>query len=160
LEDVVRVKTIVDEVFQDYKLPAMYVAFPYCSWKCCKEYGATCHNSKLAKQPDLEIPVQAIVDRYLTNPITKAIILSGLEPLDSFPDVLDLVRTLRLHTSDDIVIFTGYREDEVQDKVLDLSVYSNIVVKFGRFIPDQKSVMDPILQIRLASPNQSAKRLG
>jgi len=63
-------------------------------------------------------------------------------------------------SNDDIVLYTGYNEDEICDKIHLLSQYRNIIVKFGRFIPNQEKHYDEILGVELASPNQYAKILG
>jgi len=46
------------------------------------------------------------------------------------------------------------------DKIALLSRYKNVIVKFGRFIPNQEKHYDEILGVELASPNQYAKILG
>ena len=127
------IKGITDEDFINYKVPSMYIATATCSFKCDKEYGQPiCQNSALATQPSFDVPVSVIVDRYLTNPITHGIVLGGLEPLDQFGDVIDLIRGLRtvpdpdmpsfalLHRDhpkamDPVVIYTGYTVDELDD---------------------------------------------
>ena len=38
--------------------------------------------------------------------------------------------------------------------------FRNIIVKFGRFIPDQESHYDEVLGVNLASNNQYAKKLS
>ena len=51
-----RIKGITDECFTDYKEPVMYIAFPFCSFKCDVENGcAICQNSALTKEPIIEI---------------------------------------------------------------------------------------------------------
>lgn len=55
--------------------------------------------------------------RYLNNDITKAVVCQGLEPFDDFTDVLDLLKVLRQFTNDDFVVYTGYEEAEVRDKI-------------------------------------------
>ena len=37
--------------------------------------------------------------------------------------------------------------------------YPNIIIKYGRFIPDQKSHYDEILGVELASNNQYARNI-
>jgi hypothetical protein len=165
-------KSIIDEDFVNYKVPAMYIATPYCSFKCDKECGrAVCQNSSLAHAPVIEVPTKAIVDRYLNNPITKAIVVSGLEPFDSADDLCDLVRTLRdvEKCNDDIVIYTGYTEYELtlddtgrtQNATYNwLKHYPNIYIKFGRFVPGQESHYDEVLGVKLASDNQYGKKVS
>lgn len=155
------VKEIRDEDFTNYKKPSMFVGFPKCTWKCEKDCGMrVCQNSPLAESPSIEIEVGELVDRYLNNPITKSIVCGGLEPFDSWRDLKDFIIKLRLRTNDDIVIYTGYKEEEISFAIDWLSLFPNIIVKFGRFIPNQESRYDEILGIKLISNNQYAKKIS
>lgn len=157
------VKYVQDEVFQDYKKPSMLIAFPTCTFKCDIECGQpVCQNGELATRADIEIPIGSIVARYMDNPITKAIILGGLEPMDRFDDVMRVVSTFRTiaQVNDDIVIYTGYTEEEVADKVHQLKVMKNIIIKFGRFIPNRRKQYDQVLGVWLASDNQYARKIS
>ena len=154
------IKGLIDEDFVNYKKPSMYIAFPSCTFKCERESGCKgmCQNSALAMAPDIEISVENIVNRYLQNPITKAIIFAGLEPMDSWSDMVSLIDEFRKYTEDEIIIYTGYRIDEVCQKTYWLgNQYKNIIFKFGRFIPNMPSRYDTILGIKLASNNQHAE---
>jgi hypothetical protein len=170
------VKEIRDEDFTSYKKPSMVIGFPSCTFKCERECGQKmCQNSTLATAPDIEVSYKDIADRYLKNPITKAIIMAGLEPFDSADDLLNLIRHIRMYTNDDIVIYTGYTKEEVKymtfkthwsHGILEwsylerISQYPNIIIKFGRFIPNQEPHYDEILGIKLASDNQYAERIS
>lgn len=153
------IKELRDEDFVNYKKPSMFIAFPSCSWKCEKECGMrVCQNSALAQAPNIEIDDRYIIGRYLKNPITKAIVLGGLEPFDSWIDMCELIDTIRQLTDDDIIIYTGYRADEIACRTYWLgNKYKNIIVKFGRFIPDQEKRYDEVLGVELASSNQYAE---
>lgn len=152
------IKGIISEDFINYKKNCMTIEFPYCNWKCGKEY---CQNTPLATSPNLNIDKQQIVDFYLNNPITCAICFQGLEPFDSWQDLIDLIKLFREKTEDDIVIFTGYNEDEIKkDWINQLKKYPNIIIKFGRYIPNQEYHFDKILGINLASSNQYAKKIS
>jgi len=61
----------------------------------------------------------------------------------------------------DIVIYTGYYPDEIKDMLKTLKTYenTNIIIKFGRFIPDKPHRFDDVLGVELASDNQYAMRL-
>lgn len=101
--------------------------------------------------------------RYINNPITKAIVLQGLEPFDSWEEVKELLFEFRIHEAclDDIVIYTGYNKDEIADKVEFIRhMYSNIIIKYGRYIPDQDPHYDCVLGVKLASDNQYAERIA
>jgi hypothetical protein len=88
----ITIKEIRDEDFTSYKKPSMVIGFPRCSWKCEKMCGMrVCQNGALAQAPDRIIGVKTIVNRYINNPITSAIIMAGLEPFDSEED-LELLR--------------------------------------------------------------------
>lgn len=156
-----KVKGIVFEDFLNYKKPSLFIIFPYCNFKCDKDCGLkVCQNSSLAKEKEIEYSIDKIVNNYIENDITKAIVCGGLEPMDSFDDLKELVGALRIKTNDDIVIYTGYREEEIEDKANDLKQFDNIIIKFGRYIPNDKEYYNDILGINLASRNQYAKKIS
>ena len=156
-----KIKGIVFEDFLNYKKPSLFIIFPYCNFKCDKDCGLkVCQNSSLAKEKKIEYSIDKIVNNYIENDITKAIVCGGLEPMDSFDDLKELVSALRIKTNDDIVIYTGYREAEIEDKVNDLKQFANIIIKFGRYIPNDKEYYNDILGINLASRNQYAKKIS
>ena len=110
------IKGLIDEDFVNYKKPAMVIEFPYCTFKCDKECGqSVCQNSALVNEPNIEIDYDKLLTRYINNPITKAIVMQGLEPFDSFSDVMNLILWLRVKYKclDDIVIYTGYTKEEI-----------------------------------------------
>lgn len=155
------IKEIRDEDFTNYKKPSMFIGFPKCSWKCEKECGMrVCQNSTLAEAVGVEISADKLIDRYLNNLITKAVVCGGLEPLDTWEDLKEFIIKLRLKTKDDIVIYTGYKEEEIDYAINWLTQFPNIVVKFGRFVPNQQLHYDEILGVNLASGNQYARRIS
>ena len=152
------IKQLLDEDFVNYKKPSMFIGFNSCSWKCEVECGVRCcQNSALAQSKDVYMPASWLINRYKNNPITKAVVFGGLEPLDSWEDVQSFITRFRYLSKDDIVIYTGYKEEEVQDKINWLKDYGPIIVKFGRYIPNQQPHYDPVLGVHLASDNQYAK---
>lgn len=157
-----KIKGLIDEDFVNYKKPCMVIEFPKCSFKCDKECGMqVCQNSALTSTPDITIDIEKIVQRYINNPITKAIVMQGLEPFDSWDDLLICINFLRKETNDDIVIYTGYTKDECVFWTTFLKgLYDNIVIKYGRYIPNKKSHFDEVLGVNLASDNQYAERIS
>lgn len=157
-----KLKGLVDEDFCNYKKPSMFIIFPKCTWKCDKDCGrAVCQNGALAKKINYDIPIKVIVERYKNNPITKAIVFGGLEPFDSPVDMIELIKQFRKETNDDIVIYTGYTETEIYELVSTvLKNYKNIIIKYGRYIPNDDNKFDSILGVTLASKNQYAKRIN
>ena len=158
-----KLKGIIFEDFVNYKKPCITLEFPTCSFKCDKEAGVTiCHNNNLANAEDIECSINDICIQYLQNKITEAVCLQGLEPLDDFNSVFKLTMYLRdkFRCEDDIVIYTGYKEDEVKKEIDYLSRYKNIIVKFGRYIPNRPSVYDDVLGVFLSSDNQYAKLIS
>jgi hypothetical protein len=155
-----KLKGLVDYDISNYKDPSLFLIFPFCTFKCDKECGRPlCQNSGLAKEPIIEVDMNYIFQKYFENPLTKAIVFGGLEPFDSWDEMLCFIINFRLKSSDTIIIYTGYIEDEIKDKIKVLSLYENIIVKFGRYIPNEEPHYDPILGIKLASSNQYAKYL-
>lgn len=156
-------KGIIFEDFVNYKKPCMTLEFPRCSFKCDMEAGASvCQNSALASAPDEKYNVRQIVEAYINNDIAEAICFQGLEPFDDFRDVLYIIRVLRWNyrCEDDVVIYTGYTEQEVSSYIELLLGFDNIIVKFGRFIPNRPHVYDEVLGVELSSDNQYAKRIS
>ncbi len=155
-------KDIIATDFMNYKVPAMYVAFPYCSFKCEKECGIKCcQNSDLARSRNIDISVEKVVEMYRKNrDLSKAIVCCGMEPFDSFSDVVELVIKVREEFQDPIIIYTGYTEEEAAAYINALKQFPNIIVKFGRFIPDRPHHVDEVLGVSLASDNQYAKKIS
>lgn len=154
------IKAIREEWFQDYKTPSMYIAFPSCSFKCEKECGVKmCQNSHLATLPDTEVNPHDTIQRYLTNPITQAVVLGGLEPFEQFNEMFDFISKFRndYNCNDTVVIYTGYNKKEIVNEVEALKTLGNIIIKFGRFIPNQTKHYDEVLGVYLASDNQYAE---
>lgn len=152
---------IKDEDFVNYKKPSMFCITAKCSFKCDTESGKNiCQNSPLAMSKKLLIADKDIVDRYVNNQITHAIVFGGLEPIDQFWELLALIKLLREKTDDDIVIYTGYNEDEIEDEIKVLSEYKNIIIKVGRYKYDLPSRYDEILGITLSSNNQYAIKIS
>ena len=152
-----KIKGLITEDFVNYKKASMTIIFPYCTFKCGKDY---CQNSSLAKTPIIEISIDDLVNRYINNPITEAVVMQGLEPFDSWNDLKEFVQKLREYNNDDIVIYTGYNKDEVSKYIEELSVYPNIIIKFGRYIPNQDGHYDDVLGVYLISNNHYAERIS
>lgn len=165
---------LIDEDFINYKKPSMFLGFPHCTCKCDKEFGKViCQNNPLLNSPLITISKEELCERYLNNSITSAIVIGGLEPIEDTIDLIAFIDCLRnkYNCNDPVVIYTGYTEQELKDGWRDgrgfseiyknhwdaLIEYKNIVVKFGRFIPDMGSKYDEVLGVTLASSNQYAK---
>lgn len=151
-----KIKGVISEDFVNYRKSAMTIMFPYCTFKCGTDY---CQNSSLAHEPNIEISIEDLIQKYINNPIMESVVMQGLEPFDSWQEMYEFISKLRLCCDDDIIIYTGYNKDEILDKVNILKKFKNIIIKFGRYIPNQKSHYDPILKINLASDNQYAERI-
>lgn len=172
-----RIKGITDEDFVNYKVPSLFIATERCDMKCNIDCGrSVCQNARLRNTPSIDMPDYQIVERYKKNPITKAIVLGGLDPFDQFGELRLFIRAVRLSgITDDIVIYTGFNKDELMhvamptglpgevdyaDWLGDIAQYPNIIVKFGRYIPDCEPHFDPVLGVKLASDNQYAERIS
>lgn len=154
------IKQLIFEDLVNYKVPSMFIGTSKCSFKCDKECGMrVCQNSILATSQSIDINTNIIVHRYLNNDLTKAIVIGGLEPFDTYDEIIDLISKLRNFTEDDIVIYTGYYKHEIAEYIKSMKQYKNIIIKFGRYIPNQKSHFDNVLGVYLASDNQYAERI-
>lgn len=156
-----KIKGLIDEDFVNYKLPSMFIATSKCSFKCDAECGkAVCQNLPLATAPVIDVSCKELVDRYIRNDISKAVCFGGLEPFDDVTDLMAFIREFRSRCDDDIVIYTGYYENEIQSYIDKLkAMTNNVIIKFGRFVPDQQSHYDEALGVKLASNNQKGVRI-
>lgn len=160
-----RVKDIVAEDFVNYKCPAMFIISSICNWKCCVEQGvdiSVCQNQSISLNKTVDIPDKDICERYLANDITKAIVIGGLEPFEQFDEVLNLLSTFRddFACDDTFVIYTGYYPEEISEQVEKLKqFFKNIIIKFGRYVPDRPHRYDEVLGVELVSDNQFAEQI-
>jgi pyruvate-formate lyase-activating enzyme len=159
-----KIKSIEDENFVNYKLPSMTIGCYMCDLKCCHEANipeSTCINYNILQQPIYNISPKEIYTRYKNNNITQAIIFAGLEPILQFDEIIEVIDYIRKNdTISPIIIYTGYYPNEIQNELNQLKKYSNIIVKFGRYIPNRTSRYDDILGITLISDNQYAERIS
>lgn len=146
---------IIDNDITNYKEISMFIVTSKCSMKCGYE---NCQNRGLLNQTPITISAAKVIERYLNNKLSTSIVLGGLEPFDTFDDIIELISELRLHCADTVVIYTGYEEDEIKHKIEILQQFKNIIVKFGRYdINNIQKTYDNILGVILATSNQYAK---
>lgn len=89
------------------------------------------------------------------------VIVTKIEPILQFSEVLDLIYTFRNNGCfDDFVIYTGYYPSEIKYEIEELERCENIVIKYGRFTPNQEKHYDEVLGVWLASNNQYAERIS
>lgn len=160
-----KIKEVLDECFQDYKKTSMLISMTSCDWKCCKESNipiSVCQNSDIARQCDVIIDAKDLVNRYLKNPISKAVVFGGLEPMLQFDEIFEFIKSLRqdYKCNDDVVIYTGYYPEEIANKIEKLTEFKNIIIKFGRYVPNRQKKYDEVLGIDLISDNQFAKKIS
>lgn len=154
-------KGIEDESFLQYKKPSMFISNTTCDFKCDIENNTClCINKGLTIEQSKIIVVHDLIQRYKTNPITSSLVFGGLENFDEFEQLFSFIKCFRQYSQDDVVIYTGYNKFEIQDKIEQLKEFSNIIIKYGRFIPNQNKHYDDVLGVMLASDNQYAERLS
>lgn len=156
-----RIKGIVAEDFVNYKSPAIFINTSFCDFKCCREQHldtGVCQNAPLAQAPTQDVPDTVIYEKFASNPITKAVVIGGMEPLlqmDEVESLLSLFREKGDHSP--FVIYTGYYPEEVPEHLARLRRYGNVIAKFGRYIPGRPSRYDEVLGVTLSSDNQFGK---
>ena len=73
-------------------------------------------------------------------------------------EIVDLIKLFRNQGENcPFIIYTGYYPNEIPKPLERLKQYKNIIIKFGRYIPNQKPHYDEILGVSLASLNQYAE---
>lgn len=159
ISDMIEVKGIIWEDMVNYKKISTTLMMPKCDFKCDKENGnQLCQNWELAAAPNIPVLINSFMRKYMDNPISEAIVLQGLEPLDSLIDSLTVAAALKdFNCTDDFVIYTGYNKDELPERVIqDFAsiIPGHLIIKWGRYIPNQEPHYDKILGVNLASDNQ------
>ena len=110
---------LIQEDFTNYKYPSMFLGFPYCTGKCnISNKHIVCQNQKLQEAEKIEISIPELLELYQKNNISKAIVCGGLEPFDSPVNLIHFIEEFRKISNDDIVIYTGYEEEEPQAKMM------------------------------------------
>lgn len=155
-----KLKGIIDYDCTNYKEPCLTLEFPYCDFKCDKINGCrVCQNSALYFEPDIEVGGEQIWKMYQDNPLTKAFCFQGMEPFDSYIDLIELIKFIRIdkQCDDPIIIYTGYQQGEDWITERSLQKYKNIIVKWGRYLLGYEPHYDEVLGVNLASNNQYAE---
>lgn len=160
-----RLKTIIDEDFTNYRAPVMTIGTCFCGGKCCTEAGipiSTCINDAWRRQPIINIPDGELIRRYIANPITAGVCFGGLEPFEQFEEILAFIREFRgeFARCDPLILYTGYYKTELLSQIELLRKYPDVTVKFGRYIPGQTPHYDEVLGVKLASDNQYAEKIS
>ena len=87
-----KLKFLLDVDCVNYKKISMFLGFPNCNWKCGR---ALCQNSALAQEPSVDIGYEPLIQRYLNNPLSEAVVCGGLDPLDSWEELKIFVSLFR-----------------------------------------------------------------
>lgn len=123
-----------------------------------------CQNSALAQLPDIDVDIDELIRKYLSNAITSAVVFGGLEPFEQMDEVIAFIKKLReeYDCHDDVVIYTGYYpiEKKPLEYMQKLEAFDNIVIKWGRYRPNCESVYDEVLGVTLVSDNQFGERIS
>lgn len=130
-----------------------------CTFKCGKEL---CQNSELTQAKIIRCNIDEIIQRYLAQTISHTITFQGLEVLDNIKQLLWFIYYFRKKCNDTIIIWTGYTKEECVDfiHILHIMEWGNIIIKYGRFIPNRPKRYDEVLGVTLASDNQYAERIS
>lgn len=154
------IKGILDYDGVNYKEPCLTVLFPHCNFKCDKENKCqACQNWSLQFEENYELSYEEIIS-YFDNPLTSAFCFQGMEPFDSWNDLIGLISYIRKkYQNNKIIIYTGYNKEEKQEERIQLKNFGNIIVKWGRYLNNNTPRYDEVLGVILASSNQYAEEL-
>ena len=132
-----------------------------CTFKCNKECGQSiCQNQQICGEAIHTLSINSIIEQFNSQSIATSICFQGLEPLDNLKQLLWFVYKFRKTNNNTIIIWTGYSEEECEDLVYLIQKkmrWKNIIIKYGRFRPNQNKHYDELLGVYLASDNQYAK---
>jgi anaerobic ribonucleoside-triphosphate reductase activating protein len=111
-----------------------------CSHRCKGCHNPETWNFDFGKDFNDEVKIRLF--DIVSKPYIKGLTLSGGDPLDSYDDVLDLVKEFRNRFGEtkDIWVYTGYVIDDLlklnKDEILD---YIDVLVD-GEYIEEQRDV--------------------
>jgi hypothetical protein len=91
--------------------------------------------------------------------LSECVIFAGLEPMLQFEEIVFFINEFRKTNREEVLIYTGYYPDEIKYQIEKLKIFSNIIVKFGRYKGNSRPKQDMVLKVELASENQFAKRI-
>ena len=74
--------------------------------------------------------------------------------------LFEFIKYFRQYCDDEIVIFTGFYKDEIINEIRLLKQYKNIIIKYGRYIPNHEKHYDDVLGVYLISDNQYAEKIS
>lgn len=156
-----KIKAIKEEDFTNYKECSLFIGTSFCDFKCQKENpDCHCQNSELALSPEKDVSIDNIIKQFDNDIFTKAIVFGGLEPMLQIDELIDFIKVFRINHSNTIIVYTGYYKEEIKDQLTKLKQFQNIIIKFGRFIPNQEKHFDKVLGVYLASDNQYAEKIS
>lgn len=158
-----KLKFIKRDDFVNYRKCSMFLGTIFCNWKCCKENNlpcSTCQNYPWSKNAIKEFKNEDIINMYLSDGLEESVVFGGLEPMLQFQELLSFISDFRRVSDDDIVIYTGYYPSEIEKELSSLKTFSNIIIKFGRYIPNRPNRYDEVLGVTLASDNQYAEKIS
>ena len=76
-------------------------------------------------------------------------------------EIISMIEFFRTNGIDDtFIIYTGYNKSEIVEIVERLKRYNNIIIKYGRYVPNDKEHLDSVIGVMLASSNQYAERIS
>lgn len=129
-----------------------------CTFKCGKEF---CINNPLINQEIVITTNDKLIKDYLNQSIATSITFQGLEALDNLKQILWFIYYFRKESNDNIILWTGYTKEECEDLIFLIKKmgWNNIIIKYGRYIPNRPSRYDEVLGINLVSDNQYAEVL-
>ena len=163
-DDRIDIFGINDTDFVNYKEPTFNIAAGIsCTFKCCPQNPELCINHSLNPSTVINHSILKLIERYDAQDISKTITFQGLESLDNIKQILWFIYAFRKNHKDTIIVWTGYTKEECEDFIYlikDKMHFPNIIMKFGRYIPDQQPHYDPVLGVNLASDNQYAEKIS
>lgn len=134
-----------------------------CTFKCEQECGEkVCQNNSLINAKPGEYFIDKIIENFNNQNLAKAFVFQGLEPIDNLKQLLWFIYHLRKISSADVAIYTGYTEEECGPLIslIRMMSWENIIIKFGRFVPNDEPRFDEVLGVELKSKNQYAKKIS
>lgn len=154
MQNIIPYKGIVHNVLNDAPFIGAIVVANACSRGCRGCINETLKSDHYTRYESVE----GIIASVRSNGLNEGIIFSGLEWSEQSKDLVDLVGAA-LNAQLKVMIYTHHTERVFFNKVPELKG-RNLYIKFGAYLPEERSENHYSHTVRLATRNQYIKHFS
>ena len=129
-------------------------------------WARDCHNRcpGCFHQDRFDLPIyeedsKNLLDRVQSNPFVTGVVLGGFEWVEQYEELLALLDEIRARSLE-VILYTHYTLDEVQERYPELLNYKRLYLKCGEYDRAKLSSTHISYGVPLASTNQQIYKVG